>query len=413
MSDEPHLPGYNVDDDDAHNELVSSSHAPAAASERADDLVLTTSTGDTDAAVALQVSTEPTSTTTQQQPEDLAAPPPALPQRPPVDEFADPKIASLHAIFPDFDAAILYTVVDSVRGDQDRAVDALLAMSDPNHVPSSGGGPQDEPTVSEQTQLDEEFARQLMLEDEQRYARDQIAWRQQQQQQQTRQFPYAQRTGAQVAPHPGAAGGVGGAAAAAGATQQQGPQRDTMTDVQEQFTKLAESGKRTFSSFVSKVKAKVQEFDQSRNGQAQNPSYTYTGSGTATAPPPSSSSDGGLDRHAQQVYYAPSTNPDPPRGHAGAVIDERNALDPPSSLPASTATASVTVVDDDDSATAVSPPSATRSGPPPSNIDPGKIGLLPKRPVSLVNTQSQPSRAPDEEEELEYVENPFEEGRYS
>ena len=44
----------------------------------------------------------------------------------------------------------------------------------------------------------------------------------------------------------------------------------------------------------------------------------------------------------------------------------------------------------------------------------GKIGLLPKRPVSLVNAEPQPVHAHDEdEEELEYVENPFEEGRYS
>lgn len=47
----------------------------------------------------------------------------------------------------------------------------------------------------------------------------------------------------------------------------------------------------------------------------------------------------------------------------------------------------------------------------------GKIGLLPKRPVSLVNVndESQPRRAhvDEDEEELEYVENPFEEGRYS
>jgi len=49
------------------------------------------------------------------------------------------------------------------------------------------------------------------------------------------------------------------------------------------------------------------------------------------------------------------------------------------------------------------------------NIDPGKIGLLPKRPVSLVNTESQSSHAHDQdEEELEYLENPFEEeGKHS
>ena len=32
-----------------------------------------------------------------------------------------------------------YSVVDSVGGDEDRAVDALLSMSDPDHVPSSAG----------------------------------------------------------------------------------------------------------------------------------------------------------------------------------------------------------------------------------------------------------------------------------
>lgn len=39
-----------------------------------------------------------------------------------------------------------------------------------------------------------------------------------------------------------------------------------------------------------------------------------------------------------------------------------------------------------------------------------KIGLLPKRPVSLLNTNTPPATRPsDEDDELEYVENPFEE----
>jgi hypothetical protein len=85
---------------------------------------------------------------------------------------------------------------------------------------------------AEQTQLDEEFARQLLLEDEQQYARDQIALRQQQQQEQMRQFPYAQRS------HPSAHRGD---AAQQQPQQQSLPQRDTMSDMQEQFSKLAES----------------------------------------------------------------------------------------------------------------------------------------------------------------------------
>lgn len=91
---------------------------------------------------------------------------------------------------------------------------------------------------------------------------------------------------------------------------------------------------------------------------------------------------------------------------------------------------------DRDSSASTPPPPATNSGRPVTNIDPGsatadssvfqcscshdispsagKIGLLPKRPVSLVNTESQSSHADEEdEEELEYLENPFEEGKYS
>ncbi|CCM03204.1 uncharacterized protein FIBRA_05328 [Fibroporia radiculosa] len=42
-----------------------------------------------------------------------------------------------------------------------------------------------------------------------------------------------------------------------------------------------------------------------------------------------------------------------------------------------------------------------------------KLGLLPKRPVSLLPQQQDPTkqRSDDEDEELDYVENPFEEGR--
>jgi len=44
-----------------------------------------------------------------------------------------------------------------------------------------------------------------------------------------------------------------------------------------------------------------------------------------------------------------------------------------------------------------------------SNIDPAKLGILPKRPVTLGDS-SPPQRKPAEE--LEYAENPFEDGRH-
>lgn len=397
MSDEPHLPGYSLDDDPQPRpsppiQSLTASAEPDDAQEplpNPSDTVVATAT--TPPPIAQPQSlTQQQSFTTQPAPEE----------RPAVDEFADPKIAPLHAIFPDFDAAILYSVVDSVDGDQDRAVDALLSMSDPDHVPSSAGAPAQPPgPATTQTQLDEEFARQLMLEDEQRYARDQIArQQQQQQQQQLRQFPYAQRTTTAGTPQQQARSG-------SPPSPPSQRERDTMTDVQEQFNKLAESGKRTFSTLVSKVKAKVQEFDQSRN--AQNPSPPGAGS----APQQQQHTSSGLDRHAQQAYYAPRLQPSP------------GAEDPTLSSSGSGAPAPHTATDDP---TAVPAPPATNTGRPPlSNaIDLGKIGLLPKRPVSLVDTQSQsqqqfqdhqsPSHPPDDsDEELEYVENPFEEERHS
>jgi hypothetical protein len=50
-----------------------------------------------------------------------------------------------------------YSVVDSVNGDQDRAVDALLAMNDPNHVPASS------PARGPTTQIEPSLVRRNFL----------------------------------------------------------------------------------------------------------------------------------------------------------------------------------------------------------------------------------------------------------
>jgi hypothetical protein len=214
-----------------------------------------------------------------------------------------------------------------------------------------------------------------------------------------RQFPYAQRT------HPSSAY-RGDATQQQQQQQQSQPQRDTMSDMQEQFSKLAEStsrfppelvsrrsyslslssrrlfgirarcfrfntaraeiaspyfvaGKRTFSSLVSKVKAKVQDYDQQRYaGSLSSPpvyspsprllrtsagprareedgrgekialahAFTHTSMSYRNTPNTSSSSgtgatiatgyaaqppSSGVDRHAQQAYYAPRVSPNP------------------------------------------------------------------------------------------------------
>lgn len=59
--------------------------------------------------------------------------PPAVQNDPPV----DPHIASLVAIFPTFDHDLLRDVLNECNNNEEQAVDVLLGMSDPNHVPST------------------------------------------------------------------------------------------------------------------------------------------------------------------------------------------------------------------------------------------------------------------------------------
>jgi hypothetical protein len=117
MSGEPQLPGYSVDDDthddndDAPNDTVT------AEPERADDPVLAATAGDAVASEAtvssptplISTQSSPTPPSQQEEGEDplTAAAATTTPPFPALDEFADPKISQLHAIFPDYDAAIL------------------------------------------------------------------------------------------------------------------------------------------------------------------------------------------------------------------------------------------------------------------------------------------------------------------
>jgi hypothetical protein len=86
-------------------------------------------------------------------------PVPPPPQAPVLDSNADvlgsdPAIASLHAMFPDFDLLVLQSVLEATGGDKDQAVDSLLAMSDPEYAQSqsqttagAGAGNQGRPPV--------------------------------------------------------------------------------------------------------------------------------------------------------------------------------------------------------------------------------------------------------------------------
>src|ERR1700733_8901062 len=101
MSNEPNLPGYSLqDEDEPHPHLPPSIQSPTAEPDDAQEPVL--NAGDT---VAATTPLGPDVAQPQPLTEQHSSATPSSPtEQPAVDEFADPKIAPLHAIFPDFDA---------------------------------------------------------------------------------------------------------------------------------------------------------------------------------------------------------------------------------------------------------------------------------------------------------------------
>ncbi|KAH7924235.1 hypothetical protein BV22DRAFT_1105624 [Leucogyrophana mollusca] len=364
-------------------------------------------------------------------------------------EPTDPRIGGLKAMFPDFDDGLLLSVLESVGGDQDRAVDVLLGMSDPDYVSTHQGGGAPEPVrrlcpVS-QTDLDEQLARRLMLEEEQQAAQ------------------YQRRSQAAGWPNlrDNSGSGTYQPRAHSGRSPQQQPQqpasgeRDTVAEFQESFSKIAETGKKTFSSIMSKVKAKMQEFDQpqsQRQGEPSNPNYSYANAqpswsagqprtNTYAQPPPTSYYDpnGPIEPPARgySVNAAPpargyNMDSPPTRAHdpdnddslytdppAVATSHQRNTSTGGSAYPAASTSPPLAPVSPP-RVSASPPPSAGTPRPPstgagtPPSFDASKLGILPKRPVSLLRpgTQSPPPRhvSGDDDDEQEYAENPFEEG---
>ncbi|PIL36022.1 hypothetical protein GSI_01682 [Ganoderma sinense ZZ0214-1] len=311
----------------------------------------------------------------------------------PQEERVSPEVEALLAMFPDFDVAVLQSVLESVNNDQERALDVLLGMSDPEYVSTQPVHQPEAPSLD----LDEQLARQLMLEDQQqqRHASG-TSWPRRG----AGEVPYQQRQQPYGSP-PGAD--------ASGERP-----NDQFQEFQRTMGQIAESGKRTFSSIVSRVKAKINEYEQSRNvngGQA---------SATSTAPQWGATPPAHLDRHTaqeayQQQYFAESNAPVQPPASAAHNPSQVSGYDLDESVVQSQPVAVATPVPPPAAPPAQSPRASTDvPRPPPTNsgspVNAAKIGLLPKRPVSLLNTNSPPATRPsDDDDELEYVENPFEE----
>jgi len=276
------------------------------------------------------------------------------------EEPLDPQVVALQAMFPDFDALVLQSVLDSVGGDQDKAIDILLGMSDPSYT-STANLRHD----ATQTELDEQFARTLLLEES---GQEPSSWRPNDSAQ---NVPYRPRTdGPHHRPLPDRQG-----------------EGDSMAQIGEQLGKFAETGKRTFSTFLSKVKAKIQEFDSPSGSQSQPQGHHPLPHGDAWSTP-----------NQSQTYYQP--NSPPTRGYE--VNAPAPVLNPAVAVPVESPTAGAA------SATPAAAASTTTTATAANTVDPAKIGLLPKRPISL-GSSHQPSKTGEEEDDIEYVENPFDE----
>jgi len=327
----------------------------------------------------------PTPQTTSPPPANLETRPQTTPPTHEEQTPANPQLSSLHAMFPDYDDAILISVLQSVNGSEERAIDALLLMSDPEY--KSEATPQPQERALTQTELDEQLARRLMLEDQEQHQQQWIA--------QNPQRPQTQRRNSRPLQQQPSSGG------------------DSMgAEFQEQFSKMAETGKKTFGTLFSKVKAKLQEFDQPKPTQ---------GSVGSSSQPSWVGNQGQQPYYAQQQNTAPASQPayyDPNPPSTSPTLVHSDYTSTPASVQGydvTPMTSSMPVPGSD----APRPPVTGRGTP----IDAGKLGLLPKRPVSLLrdpapasNSANTAQESPRRESEdvdggLEYAESPFEDRR--
>ncbi|KAK9894454.1 hypothetical protein P389DRAFT_96756 [Cystobasidium minutum MCA 4210] len=258
----------------------------------------------------------------------LAAPAAATPQQQQQHQSND-AVSALQAMFPGMDATIISEVLAAHGGDADAASMALLELNNPDATaqpaaPAPGAGATDNGdararTAAAQMKADEEYARQLMAqmerEHQQEYGRPLGSAPSQHQQQrqadstvnydQLNYVPRQRNRHGQVA-------GTGSGSASPSLQQQQqyhdgqqhggegqqgalgqwlggqtGPDgrwkhQDELDQLAEQFNKFADTGKKTFNSFLSKAKDKYAQTAQQRALYAQS-SHQQQGANEASS----------------------------------------------------------------------------------------------------------------------------------
>ncbi|BGP30071.1 hypothetical protein JCM10296v2_001823 [Rhodotorula toruloides] len=353
-------------------------------------------------------------------------------------EPRDPQVDQLRALFPQVEVEILEAVLVASGGSLDEATEQLLVMNDPEYKP--------DPVELSQLEADEEYARQLAREDEVAQMQQRangprrsssMPPTQQQPPQPLAYQPYvprSRRTTQPGSPNPSMSSWQ---PPAEQSRQQQQPaqERDELAELGEQFSKFAEQGKKTFGSFLTKVKEQVAKVDEAIVRSASPPRRDQP----APPPPPKSDSSAPLSSSSPRDLLRTTTNASTSSTTSSSVVPE--LLPRPSSstsnrsvspsLGAGTSKDGVKPATTNSASTAEDKPKDL-----PKKDFTSKIpGLLPRQSFSLLDSSSpkspsheatspgaggagvvrSPLSAPnhalgdDSDDELEYQRNPFDE----
>ncbi|GAA5968254.1 hypothetical protein JCM11641_003784 [Rhodosporidiobolus odoratus] len=200
-------------------------------------------------------------------------------QGPAVDQHADPQVAQLRALFPATDVEVVEAVLASCGGSQDAAIHTLLQLNDPDYKPEN-------PDELSQLEADEELARQLAHEDglvrtQHRPQRSSSMPTQRaapQQQQPLAYQPYVSKTRRTAGPASPSMGSW--EPPQEQSRQPRESESDELDQLTEQFTKLADTGKKLFGNFLTKAKEQMVKVDE-MVAKSASPS-----SSSSSQPPP-------------------------------------------------------------------------------------------------------------------------------
>lgn len=243
--------------------------------------------------------------TASETPASAPAAPAAPPAAPSPAPEASPEVKELHAMFPAIEIGVIAIVLESVNGSQDRAIEQLLAMNDPDFRPDDAAARQAE--LDRQAALDAEFARALIMQEQEDERAQQASYRHGGGE--PGQLPYQPRVrrarpGQEQLPGysehaAGQPGQPGQGQHGQGQHGEQGGQfEEQLAAFEEKVTQIAEQGRQTFNTLFNRAKAKYDEFaaQQAANAAARQQAQAEGNGGPAAVAGHGAGNAGGAGR---------------------------------------------------------------------------------------------------------------------